>query len=166
MNGLRLGVVAADRDAGVAAVARRLDLVGQHHGERAEHAVDHAEAGQAARRAGGRQHAVADRAGRADHLDGAEHALVVRDAGRQHRAHAGVGGGLGEGERVVDRALDLRVGAGPVDHHVVAGLADGDEQADRLAVVDAVVVDPVLEAPFAVGQLARAPRASAARHSR
>ena len=93
---LAVGVVAADRDAGVAAVARRLDLVGQHHGERAEHAVDHAEAGEAARGAGGRQHAVADRARRADHLDGAEHALVVGDAGRQHRADAGVGGGLGE----------------------------------------------------------------------
>ena len=64
-----------------------------------------------------------------------------------------VGGRLGEGERVVDGALDLRRGAGPVDHHVVALLADGDEQADRLAVIDAVVVDPVLEAPFAVGQL-------------
>ena len=73
--------------------------------------------------------------------------------GGQHRAHAGVGGGLGEGERVVDRALHLRVGAGPVDHHVAAVLAQGDEQADRLAVVDAVVVDPVLEAPLAVGQL-------------
>jgi len=36
---------------------------------------------------------------------------------------------------------------------VAALLADGDEQADRLAVVDAVIVDPVLEAPFAVGQL-------------
>ncbi len=32
-------------------------------------------------------------------------------------------------------------------------LRTGDEEADRLAVVDAVVVDPVLEAPFAVGQL-------------
>ena len=148
-------VVAADRDAGVAAVARRLDLVGQHHGERAEHAVDHAEAGEAARRAGGGQHAVADGARRADHLDRAEHAFVVGNAGRQHRAHAGVGGGLGVGERVVDRAFHLAVRAGPVDHHVVAGLADGDEQADRLAVVDAVVVDPVLEAPFAVGQLAQ-----------
>ena len=116
---------------------------------------DHAEAGEAARRAGGRQHAVADGAGRADHLDRAEHAFVVRNAGRQHRAHAGVGRRLGVGERVVDRAFDLRVGAGPVDHHVVAGLADGDEQPDRLAVVDAVVVDPVLEAPFAVGQLAQ-----------
>ena len=56
-------------------------------------------------------------------------------------------------QRIVDGALDLRIGAGPVDHHVVACLADGDEEADRLAVVDAVVVDPVLEAPFAVGQL-------------
>jgi len=36
---------------------------------------------------------------------------------------------------------------------VIAGLADGHEQADRLAVVDAIIVDPVLKAPFAVGQL-------------
>ena len=138
---------------GVAAVARRLDPVGQHHRERAEHAVGHPEPGEAARRARGRQDAVADRARRADHLDRAEHALVVRDALREHRAHAGVGGGLGERERVVDRALHLRMGAGPVDHHVAAALAQGDEEADRLAVVDAVVVDPVLEAPFAVRQL-------------
>ena len=45
------------------------------------------------------------------------------------------------------------MGAGPVDHHVAASLAQGHEQPDRLAVVDAVVVDPVLEAPLAVGQL-------------
>ena len=112
-----------------------------------------------ARGAGRRQHAVADRARRADHLDGAEHAFVVGDVGRQHRAHAGVGGGLGVGERVVDGALDLRAGAGPVDDHVPARLAQGHEQADRLAVVDAVIVDPVLEAPLAVGELLeRGPR--------
>ncbi len=129
-------VVAADRDAGVAAVARRRHLVGQHHGERAEHAVHHAEAGQAARRAGGRQHAVADRARRADHVDRTEHAFVARNDLRQHRAHRAIGRRLGERQRVVDRAFDLRAGAGPVDHHAAAGLADGDEQADRLAVID------------------------------
>ncbi len=146
-------VVAADRDAGVAAVAGRRHLVGQHHGERAEHAVHHAEPGQSARRAGGRQHAVADRARRTDHIDRAEHAFVARNDLRQHRAHRAVGRRLGERQRVVDCAFHLRAGAGPVDHHAAAGLADGDEQADRLAVVDAVVVDPVLEAPFAVGKL-------------
>ena len=104
-------------------------------------------------RAGRGQHAVADGAGRADHLDGPEYALVVGDVGGQHRANAGVGGGLGVGQRVVDGALDLRAGAGPVDDHVTARLAQGHEQPDRFAVVDAVVVDPVLEAPFAVGQL-------------
>ncbi len=72
MKGLRAGVVAADRDAGVAAVARRLDRSGSIMRQRAEHAIDHAEAGQAARGAGRRQHAVADGARRADHLDGAE----------------------------------------------------------------------------------------------
>ena len=42
----------------------------------------------------------------------------------------------------------------------------GDEQPDRLAVVDAVVVDPVLEAPFARRAAFRARRASGARRSR
>jgi len=36
---------------------------------------------------------------------------------------------------------------------VAALLADRDEEADRLAVVDAVVVDPVLEAPLTIRQL-------------
>src|SRR5215467_14354684 len=37
----------------------------------------------------------------------------------------------------------------------MAALADMDEKADRLAVVDTVVIDEVLKAPFAVGQLAQ-----------
>ena len=152
---LALRVVAADGDAAVAAVASGFHLVGQHHGQRAVHAVDHAEAGEPACRAGRRQHAVTDGAGRADHLDGAEHAFVVGDVVGQHRAYAGVGRGLGIRQRVVDGAADLRAGAGPIDDHAVAFLADGDEQADRLADIDAVVVDPVLEAPLAVRQIAQ-----------
>ena len=165
-EGLPVGIVAADGDPGVAAVGGGEDPVRQHHREAAEGAVDHAKAGEAARRAGRRQHGVGDRAGRCDHLDRAEHALVVRDVGRQHRADRGVARGLGVGVGVVDRALDLRVGAGPVDQHVVALLGHRDEQPDRLVEVDAVVVDPVLEAPLAVGQFARAPRGSGARRGR
>ena len=81
-EGLAVGVIAADRDAGVAAVAGGFHPVGQHHGERAEHAVDHAEAGEATRGAGCRQNRVAHGARRADHLNGAEHAFVVGDARR------------------------------------------------------------------------------------
>jgi len=38
---------------------------------------------------------------------------------------------------------------------MVAALADCDEEADRLTVVDSVVIDEVLETPFAVGQRAQ-----------
>src|SRR5262252_1155303 len=49
-EGLALLVVAANGNAAVAAVTCRLDFVGQHHGERAVHAVYHAEASEPARR--------------------------------------------------------------------------------------------------------------------
>ena len=36
---------------------------------------------------------------------------------------------------------------------MAAALAEGDEEPDLLAVIDAIIVDPVLEAPLAVGEL-------------
>ena len=62
-EGLPLIVVAADGDAGVAAVRSRKHFIGQHHRERPEGAIDHAEPGQPACGAGRRQHGVGDGAG-------------------------------------------------------------------------------------------------------
>ena len=109
-EGPPLAVPAADRDAGVAAVGSGEDLVGQHLRQRAEHAVDHAKAGQAARGAGRRQDAVGDGARWCRDLDRAEDAVIVRDIGRQYRADRAIARRFGEGQRVVDRALDLRRG--------------------------------------------------------
>ena len=53
-GGALLGVPAADRRPGVAAVGGREHLVGQHLGERAEHAVDYAEAARPGRQQRGR----------------------------------------------------------------------------------------------------------------
>jgi len=88
-----------------------------------------------------------------DDLDRAVEGLVAGDVEGEHGLEARVGGGLGEGERVVDGALDLRGGAGPVCDQGVPLLGEGDREAGRLSEVDAVVVDPVLEAPNAVRQL-------------
>ena len=154
-EGLSLIVVAADGDTGIAAVGGGEDLVRQHHRERPEGAIDHAEAGEPARRAGRRQHGVGDGAGRGCDGDGAEDALVVGNPGRQDRADRRVGGGLGPRQRAVDRPLHLRRRPGPVGVKAVAFLAQRHEQPDRLAAVDAVVVDPVLEAGLAVRQIAQ-----------
>ena len=147
-------IVAADGDACVAAVGRRTDPVRQHHGDGAKAAVQHAEAGEPARRAGRRKDAVGDGSRRCDHLDGAEYAFVAGDVVGQHAADGGIDRRLGIRERRVDGALDLRRRAGPVGDDAVCLLGQRDEQPDRLAEVDAVVVDPVLEAVDTVGQLA------------
>ena len=115
-----------------------------------------AEPGQAARGAGGRQLAVGDRARRRDHLDRAEHAVVVRHVDRQHRLHRGEARRGGVAPGVVDRAFHLRRAAGPVHLHRVAALAHGADQRDRLADVDLVVVDPVGERRLAVRQFGQA----------
>src|SRR5437667_5211577 len=74
---------------------------------------------------------------------------------REHRLERRVRRGLREGERVRDRALRLGSRPRPVRHERIAALLERDEEADRLAVVDAVVVDPVLERPLAVWKLAQ-----------
>ena len=55
---------------------------------------------------------------------------------------------------LIDRALDLIGAAGPVELHRVALFGDGHEQADRHVEIDAVIVNPVLEAVFAIRQFA------------
>ena len=124
--------------------------------QRAEAAVDAAEAGQPARRTGRRQLAVGDRAGRRDHLDRAEHAVVVRHVDRQHRLHRGEAHRRGVAPGVVDRALHLRRAAGPVHLHRIAALAHRADQRDRHADIDLVVVDPVGERRLAVRQFRQA----------
>ena len=154
-----VGMVAANRDTGIAAVRSREDTIGHHLGEGAEATIDHAKAGEAARGAGAGQYHIGDGANRRSDTDGAENAVVVGDVGGQHRADGAIGRGLGERERVVDRALDLRVGAGPIRLEAVALLGQRDEQADRLVVVHAIVVDPILETEDAIGQVTqRRPR--------
>ena len=148
-----IGVIAADRDARRAAVGSGGHAVGQHHRQRAEAAIRHAQPGEPARGARRREHRVRDGARWRLHFDGAKHALVVRDALGKDGPDRGVAGGLGERQRVVDRALDLRRGAGPVGDHRVAMLVQRDEQPDRLVEVDAVVVEEVLEAEAAVRQI-------------
>ena len=154
-EGLALRVVAADGHAGIPAIPRRAHAVGQHQRQRAEQRIHHAEPREAARRDGGGQHGMGDGAGRGDHLDGAEISLVVRDAGRQDGPDRAVGRAARVGEGAVDRALHLRGGTGPVHHDPVAALRHAHAQRDRLAGLDAVVVDSVLEGPFAVRQLAQ-----------
>ena len=112
-------VITTDRNAGIAPVARRRHLFGEHHGKRPEHAIHHPEPSQSARRAGGGQYAVANRARRADYLDRAIDAFIARDVLRKHGAHCAIRSRFGEGERIVDRAFHLRVRAGPVDYHRV-----------------------------------------------
>ncbi len=99
-------------------------------------------------------------------LDGAEHALIVRDLGRQHRADRAIARRFGEGKRVVDRALDLGRRAGPVDRDTVACLADRDRERDRPADIDAVVVDMVEESGRPRPAIRGSRRASGARSSR
>jgi hypothetical protein len=46
-------------------------------------------------------------------------------------------------------------GAGPIHHHAVAALLNAHPQWDGLAEFDAVIIDMILEGPFAIGQLAQ-----------
>src|SRR5262249_11507503 len=91
-----LAVVAANGDARVAPIARRLDLLRQHHGKCAEHAVHHAKPGQPARRAGSRKQAIAYAAWWANDLDGGEYGLVIWDVRRKAGGQGGLGGGFVE----------------------------------------------------------------------
>jgi len=60
-------------------------------------------------------------------------------------------------------ALDLFRAAGPVDAHVVSLFANRHVQPNRLADVDAVVVNPVLEAELAVREFSHSRAGSALR---
>src|SRR5262249_33867729 len=84
---------------------------------------------------------------------GAVEAGVAEDLVRQDRLETRVRRGAGERQRVVDGALHLGRGAGPVRRHLIAVFLQGHRERDRRAEVDAVVVDPVSEAPFTVRYL-------------
>src|SRR6516225_6411431 len=78
----------------------------------------------------------------------------ILDIGRQYRADRAIARRFGEGQGVVDRPLDLRRGAGPIDGYVVTRFGDGHLERDRLADIDAVVVDVVEKAVDPVRQFA------------
>ena len=97
-------------------------------------------------------HHVRHRAFGRRHLDRTVHPVVVGNVAGQDGLEGGEAGRPGHRQRRVDGPPDLRRGAVPVEGDAITLLADGHEEPDRLAVVHAVVVDPVLERDLPVRQ--------------
>ena len=138
------------RNPRIAAVRGGKDLVRHHLRQRPKAAIDHAEAGQAARRTGGGQHGVGNRAWRGDDLNGPKNPFVVRNPGWQNGPDGTVGRRLGKRQRVVDGPFHLRRTAGPIGDQAVPLLGQGDKEPDGLPHVNAVIIDPVFKAVDAV----------------
>ncbi len=165
-KGAVLARLAAHRQHGVAALAGGGHAVGQGLGEGAEHHVEHAVAGERARRAGAGQPRVQDGPLRRDHVDAAEDARVVRHVLAQHRADRQIGARLRERQRGVQRGLHLGRRAGPVAGEVPV-VVDGDGHRERHRVVaEPVAVEVVGEPVGALAATARSRRASPAPRSR
>ena len=148
---LAIGVIAANRNAGVAAISSSLYFIRQHHRKGAEHAINHAKTGKSTCGASRRQYSVADGSGWTDDLYRSKHAFVVGNTLWKYRSHACVRSRFGKRESVIDGTSNLWRGAGPVYDNVSAFFCDTYKQANGLAVIDAIVINPILEAPLSVG---------------
>ena len=142
---------AADRDDTNRTEKGRRCLVGNRLRKRTKHHVDDPahwiEVAATRRRVFGRQQG----ARRHVETDRAEGSTVDRDVG-EDVLDRDVTRGQGRVARHVLRSTRLRAGAAEIKMHLLA--LDGDRQAHRNRLVDdAVVVDPVLEAVGAIGQV-------------